>query len=383
MIRKAAGVVAARPRLSRRGQAILIAAFLSLILGLIIADQVLSEMALFCLFLVGLVIPVAALNMRGVTVSHAIPDQVYRNEQFEVDLSLERKGGFLDCYDVSVSDSIFKTGPKGGVCHFSSVRPSERVVKTLPARMKRRGIFKGFEFTLTSRFPLGLAVHTQTRSVDDSIAVYPAPRLPMKIRRVLEAGIGTGRKHSRSPSDMTGDFKSMREYRAGDHIKRVSWCLSARFQTLIVKEFEQPCLERVSIFFHSYEPLGVVLSRRSFEKSLQLLSGLFSYFGEGFIPFDFTAQFNGWRTVPVPPDRSAHREVHTLLATARMTAVRDLADLGAALGCRSHGDAPVVIVSNTPIRLWRSAVSDSAERVFMMDNSAAGVFVARGRRWQI
>jgi uncharacterized protein (DUF58 family) len=376
-------VLTARPRLSRRGKTVLVAASLSLLIGLITADQVLSEMALFCIFLVLLVIPIAALNMRGVRVSHAIPDQVYRNEEFEVALNLERKGGLLDCYDVSVRDAIFKGGKKEDVCHFSSVRPSEKALRTLPARMKRRGIFSGFEFTLTSRFPLGLAVNTRKGSFDDSIIVYPSPRLPLKIRHLLEAGIGTGRTHSRSPGDMTGDFKSMREYRAGDHAKRISWPFSARFQKLIVKEFEHPCLERLSIFFHSYEPLGVVLSRRSFEKSLQLLSGLFSYFGENFIPFDFTASFNGWRTVPVPPDRSAHREVHTLLATARMTAARDSDDLVAALGRSANKDVPVLIVSNTPVRLWKSAVTDSAARVLMMDNSAAGVFISRARRWQI
>jgi uncharacterized protein (DUF58 family) len=340
-------------------------------------------MALFCLFLVLLVIPIAALNMRGVKFSHAIPDQVYRNEEFEVSLNLGRKGGLLDCYDVSIRDSIFREGTEKDVCHFPNVRPSESTLRSLPARMKRRGIFSGFEFMLVSRFPLGLAVSTKTGRLNDSIIVYPAPRLPLKIRRLLEAGVGTGRTHSRSPSDMTGDFKAMREYRTGDHVKRISWPFSARFQTLIVREYEHPCLERVSIFFHSYEPLGVVLSRRSFEKSLQLLSGLFSYFGENFIPFDFTASFNGWRTVQVPPDRAAHREVHTLLATARMTAARELDDLVAALGRRADTDVPVLVVSNAPVRLWRSAVSDSAARVFMMDNSAAGTFVSRGKRWQI
>jgi len=241
-----------RPRLTKRGRRVLMLAIGCFLLGLIDGNVIMVQLSLMFVFLVPFAILASHVNLRGVTYDHALPDTVRRNEAFTVELRLENAKPGLGAFDIEVVDNVvvrhttqptvLSVGPRGSRSH---------VVST---RVRHRGVYKSFDYTLSSRFPLGLAEDRKTGKIPDSLTVCPWSRPAPDVTPLLEAGVGHGGLRSRVSSDFIGEFVAMREYRTGDHPKRISWPFSVRFQKLIVKETEQPCPRNISILFHGRIP---------------------------------------------------------------------------------------------------------------------------------
>ncbi len=359
------------PRLSRRGQGLLAAGIAGLTAGCATDSPTLIQLSLFCLVLPAAAFGLAYLNLRGLVFEHVLPAMAFRNEPFDIELSVRNEGRILDKFDAAVSDQAIVNRRDQSIL-FRNLPAATRTSFLQTTRFKRRGIHGNFGYALTSTFPLGLTRHKIGGRAPGSIVVCPRPRLPLDAARILESGMGLGGLRQASSADVVGDLKSMREYRTGDHPKRISWPFSARFGTVIVRELEQPAPERVTVYFHSYQPPGVVLSRRSFERALELLSGLFVHLCRNGIPFDLVAPFTDWLPLPVTVDPTALRRAQTVLAQAQMTTNPTLDDVSRALALEEHRTGLVVVLSNTPTRLWADALPRIPSRIFCLDNRGAG-----------
>lgn len=314
----------------------------------------------------------AALNFAGLRYERDLPDVVYRNEIFPVQMRLKNGKPFPHAFDVEIRDAVISRREREPVL-FPVIAPGNTECRYMTARIAQRGLYHDFGVALSSSFPLGLASCSRTEPSQDTLIVYPRPRLPADIRDMLDAGVGSGGLRHTFSQDFLGEFKSMREYRTGDRPKRISWPFSTRFQRLIVKEIEQPRPKRVAVLFHSFWPPGVILSRRSFERSLQLLSGLFLYLSQRGIPFDFAADFTDWHTVAVAPGPGHQREVCILLATARMQTNTVLDKLTGAMRREHRLSVVQLIVSNTPVRYWAPQLPPNPLPIFCMDSASGGV----------
>jgi hypothetical protein len=115
------------------------------------------------------------------------------------------------------------------------------------------------------------------------------------------------------------------------------------------------------------------VSRRAFEKSLELLSGLFSYLYGNFIPFDFVASFNEWRRIRVPVDPASLRMALATLARAKTSPSHDFQDLLRAFETQAGSSATVVVVSSTPSRYWSRRLPALPVPVICMDTRDAGL----------
>jgi uncharacterized protein (DUF58 family) len=361
----------ALPRLTRRGQVLLAAGIAGLAAGCATDSAALIQLALFCLILPATALGLAYLNLRGLVFRHVLPTMAFRNEPFEIELSVRNEGRILDKFDATVSDQAIGHRQAQSVL-FRNLPAATRTSFLQETRFKRRGIHGNFRYALTSSFPLGLTRHEIGGRAPGNIIVCPRPRLPLDAARILESGMGLGGLRQAASADVVGDLKSMREYRTGDHPKRISWPFSARFGTVIVRELEQPAPERVTLYFHSYQPPGVVLSRRSFERALELLSGLFVHLCRNGIPFDLVAPFTDWLPLPVTVDAAALRRAQTVLAQAAMTTSPTLDDLSRALALEGHSTGLVIVLSNAPTRLWAEALPRIPSRIFCLDNRSAG-----------
>jgi uncharacterized protein (DUF58 family) len=102
-------------------------------------------------------------------------------------------------------------------------------------RVLRRGVFSGGQVQLTSAWPFG-AVQAR-RTLDVSSDVVVVPRAPT-LRSFPLAHAGTDAETAiPTPSNGPGDqFAGVREYRAGDDVRRVHWRSTARRGHLVVRE---------------------------------------------------------------------------------------------------------------------------------------------------
>ena len=123
-----------------------------------------------------------------------------------------------------------------------SGRQQERATYTMVIR--RRGIYRFSDTRLETVFPLGFFQTILSRRAPGRLVVYPRlGEVDTAFFKELEHSLQFIRRAR--PSRAEEDFRSLREYRAGDNPKWIHWRSSARLQKLLVKEFEEPQAKRV------------------------------------------------------------------------------------------------------------------------------------------
>lgn len=366
--------VVSQPRLTARGRFVRVAGIALLAAGILLGPVLLVHLGLFLLLLLAVALLLSRLNLVGVEYEPVLPNAVYRNQDFEVELRLRNTRRLFPAFDVEIEEEILRHLP----VRFDGIPAGRDAVRTLGTWLGRRGVFTRFAYRVVSHFPLGLVCHERTGATEHRIVVFPEPRMPPDLRQELGRGTESGDYWHTRAVDLLGEFRSLREFQPGDRVKLISWPLSARLGRLIVKDMEQPGLQRCTVLFHTFQPPQTVVTHKAFERSLQILSGLFLYLRESAIPFEFLSPFNRWEPIPVHRDIESARRALWLLAEARMTVTSDfdtiLRVIEANLG---HAEA-LVIVSNTPARLWAHRVPSYPVPVIGVDTRRAVILSGAG-----
>ncbi|WP_223266726.1 DUF58 domain-containing protein [Luteimonas gilva] len=121
----------------------------------------------------------------------------------------------------------------------------------LPLPTERRGWLDLERIRISTQRPLGLAIAWSWIWPEQALLVYPAPEtqgppLPTQIS-------DTGAARLNPAGD---DVHHLRNYRRGDPQRAVAWKPSARRDTLLVREYEQPRSAEVILDWQSLAPLA-------------------------------------------------------------------------------------------------------------------------------
>jgi len=281
----------------------------------------------------------------------------------------------MPAFDIHVSDGC--VARHAFSCAFYDLTPAGRPrAFAEPTRLRRRGLYGNFTCRLESTFPLGLVFCRRRVRLPERITVYPPPRRPGEVQELLSGGIGPGGSWNRRGDDYLGELYGLREHRPGDSVRQIAWSATSRLQKLIVRETENPGPTRVRVIFHSYRPGGVALGRKSFEKALQLLAGVFAVLAQRNIEYGFAAAFTGWRIKSIAPTRAGGTRALCWAAVARHTQIETLEPLRELLERESDPEALTIVVSNTPRRYWESECRQwLGNRSIMLDTRDAGSFM--------
>ncbi len=358
-------------RLTAGGKTVLVAASLAFLLGCLLSRAWLIDLSLFSLVVVTLAMPLSYVNLSRLRAACETPELVHRGEAFEVEATLRNRKGLLPSFDLCLHLSARGTRSVELLYPCLSCLSTARDVK--PIMMRSRGVLPGFRYTLSSTFPLGLVRRTRSGFLPHRFISSPRPYIPDDFQRLLTLGGGDELNRGGVTHDRRGEFRSMREYRPGDHPRLIAWSVSTRLEKLVVRELEDPRHRHLAVLFHSYHPAGVILSPRTFEKSLELVAGLVRFLSNRFMAFDMVASFNEWRRMPITPDAASVREVQTLLAEARMRPTQSADELRSALQALAADDRTLLVVSNAPSKWWLGLLPPSDSPIIYVDNNKAGV----------
>jgi uncharacterized protein (DUF58 family) len=136
----------------------------------------------------------------------------------------------------------------------------EPVVAVLPLATERRGWIEPGRIRISTTQPLGLAMAWSWVWPDAPLLVYPCaesqgPPLP--------PGDGSANHARLHPAG--DDVHHLRGYRSGDPRRAIAWKPSARRDTLLVREYEQPLAIEVSLDW-------AALSRLAYEQRIRRLA---------------------------------------------------------------------------------------------------------------
>lgn len=229
------------------------------------------------------------------------------------------------------------------------------VVEETGVVFQKRGLVWNHEGWIESDFPLGLFRFQKDFKIQAEIGVRARSIVPGCLRAtgfssdgmILEAG---------SRADGAGEWRGLREWRAGDGRGRIARAASARSEAAgrgpMVRE-EDPPGERVSkclVIMHSHGGEGALIRPDRFELALSVLTGAVLRLHGAGIPVRWKADFDGWtdRVISSPQDLGSLKEIIMSAVRCGGTEAHELEGM---INGRREGET-VMIISDMPVGGW-------------------------------
>lgn len=199
--------------------------------------------------------------VRKIEIERKLPESISAGDLLVVELVGVNRRRRLGAWALEAADAIEREAPAGrsptttGRALFSYLPPRHEGRTTYRGRLYQRGRYRFGPLELSSRFPLGLLRYRGTLDVPGTLLVYPrVGHLTMAWRRWQEGLESSGGKSSPRRGMLEGDFYGLRDWRSGDSRRWLHWRTSARRQTPVVRQFEQPRDQGLAIALDLWQP---------------------------------------------------------------------------------------------------------------------------------
>jgi uncharacterized protein (DUF58 family) len=164
------------------------------------------------------------LNVRGLAIEAATPDQVFKEQAFSLPIRL-RRTGLLAAHGLEL---VWQ----GSRARVERVDPGATAETSVRGALPHRGVNDIGDLVLESSYPLGL--WTFRRGVAATILALPRPKPVREAREVSAAAQATGRPTLRRGSG--DELYGIRDFAPGDDARILNWKLSARTGRPLVNE---------------------------------------------------------------------------------------------------------------------------------------------------
>ncbi len=177
-------------------------------------------------------------NIRNLRLAVDFPDEIYAGIPTQLAVTLRRTGGFFPSY---LLDLILC----GTAVPFPVLGREGEGSSHLMVTFDRRGRGEIGTPYVSSPFPIGFFVRSMPLPVEAGFTVFPAPRQPV-VETVSSGRRNRGERELPRPGS-GGDLYSIDDYTGRESLRQIHWRLSARHDTLKVKQFAASGAEPVVI----------------------------------------------------------------------------------------------------------------------------------------
>ncbi len=358
-----------RPHATGRAWGFGIFSLIAILLGVLFSELALVEIGVLGVLILVVARMFARWNFAELRVARVVPDFTFAHQDFSLELNVVNDKPRMESFGVEVEDKLLPTQERG--LALPSIRSGESRRGAFYTRIVRRGVKREMRYIVRSRFPLGLFEIGEQRKWRRDITVFPRPVIPDALRNYLELEMHEEGSEATFKQDWEGDFRSVREFRAGDPLKFMHWPSVAKTQRLMIREYDRPLPQQYTLLYHAWAAPGQLIWPEAFEHAMELLAGLMVYCRSQHIPLSLSGVFNSWKPMDI---RGMHdlTEPLTVLAKARYRGEKNFDALLDALN-DLPGSHPVFVVSATPLDQWEDKLPPSAHRVICLDNTGMRV----------
>lgn len=167
------------------------------------------------------------LNIRGLSVTAQPPAEIYAGQETYLSLRLENRKRLLPSFLLQL-----ELGQGSAHCHLLDSRAV--ATETMAITFEGRGWHELAQITVVSRFPINFFIRSVVLPFPVRCLVFPRPKRCEW--STAEAGrTARGGEPSRGRGQ-EGEVETISEYSGREPFKRIHWRLSARHETLKVKE---------------------------------------------------------------------------------------------------------------------------------------------------
>lgn len=256
----------------------------------------------------------------------------------------------------------------------SWVPAKDAAVADLEAVVEKRCEIRSVRIEWTTDAPFGLMTTRRSMEVPAVLLVRPKAAWPWKNHQRGAWGARTADASRTAGWGEWGEPRGSRTWRSGDRAKHIIWPATmrslARGSVCMVRESDPPMEGWASytVVFHSHGGGGVLIRPDSFELALSYVAGVIRNLITEGRSVRFVADFNEWRAWECRDGHSLARLLD-FLATAKRAAGTEAHEIARVLETVKPEEG-IVVLSDFPVKSWRSAVPESARRAWLPDTAS-------------
>lgn len=192
----------------------------------------------------------ATVSLRRNAIMRVAPHTVVAGQPATVRLSLENRKRLFASYSLRVVD-IAEGDVPVGAGFFARVPPRARETASYDVVFPRRGAARFGGFSLSTRFPFGLIEREVRWPSAHEVVVLPPLVDVTEIVRYRGIDFGDDELHAKGQG---AGLYGLRPYIAGDSARDIHWRVSARMDSLMVREYESEERRRATILLDNRAP---------------------------------------------------------------------------------------------------------------------------------
>jgi uncharacterized protein (DUF58 family) len=248
----------------------------------------------------------SSISLSGVEMRLELPEHIFAGEPVRAIVELINEKLTVPSFSLRVE----AVKPKGATnaaildtpVYFPYIPRHECARQSIPLTFRHRGIHKQDAFRIVTRFPFGFLQKARRLDLKTEALVYPSVEPTAELQEILPSIEGTLESLLKGRGQ---DLYALRDYMPTDSARHVHWKASARYGSLMVREFAREDDFRILLVFDPRLDLRAGESvdssrtaRERFERAIALSAGLAWHFRERNSQFEFRSV--GIETKPGP-----------------------------------------------------------------------------------
>jgi uncharacterized protein (DUF58 family) len=232
----------------------------------------------------------SSITLSGIEMSLKMPEHIFAGQPVRAMVELQNEKLTLPSFSLRVEAAKPKgtTAPAAMLetpVYFPYLPKHDRVQQTVPMTFPRRGIYRQEAFRIVTRFPFGFLQKSRHVNLKTEALVYPSVGPSEEYLEVLPGIQGALESLAKGRGQ---DLYALRDYVPTDSARHVHWKASARFGSLMVREFarEDDCRILLVLDPHlspdqaaGFKP-GISETNERFERAVSICASLAWHFYE-------------------------------------------------------------------------------------------------------
>ncbi len=221
----------------------------------------------------------SSLTLAGVELDLRLPEHIFAGQTVRGTVELKNEKQTLPSFSLRVEGAKKKTHAAAVLLatpvYFPYLPRAESVKQSIPLRFARRGLYRQEAFRIVTRFPFGFLQKARRLDLATEPLVYPSVEATPEFLEVLPGiqGAMESLAKGRGP-----DLYALRDYLPTDSARHVHWKASARFGSLMVREFAREDDTRVLLVLdpqsEAARPNSTLAEKEQFEHAVELCAAI-------------------------------------------------------------------------------------------------------------
>jgi uncharacterized protein (DUF58 family) len=221
----------------------------------------------------------SSITLAGVEMRLQLPEHIFAGQSIRASLELENEKLTLPSFSLRVEGVKKKNAAAPAMLetpvYFPYLPRHEAISQAVPLLFPNRGVYRQEAFRIVTRFPFGFLQKARRLDLATEAIVYPSVDASPEFLDLLPGIQGAMETLTKGRGQ---DLYALRDYLPNDSARHVHWKASARFGSLMVREFAREDDCRVLLVFDpcslAARPAASAAEKARFERTVSLCAAI-------------------------------------------------------------------------------------------------------------